>query len=541
MSRDDSEKNREDHQAERAAQAELASANSAFHAALAAGDLATAARVAGSLRIRRPTAPLGWILGSIEALLRDDKPAALAFIDEPLRAVPSHVPSLLQKAEVLLALGRREDALTVAERASEHSQGDSAALDAIGQFLVHAAAYSQALPIYDRALTLAAEDPDLLGKRAVIHRFLGNIDRAIDDTERLLQRVTHDAEALKSLAELQRQTPRSNLIERLKIALTAWPEESREAAALHFALAKTHEDLGDPDASWHHLEHANRIERRRVQYDPAIDRAVVDRIVAGFSRAGEDAAEGTGERPIFIIGLPRTGTTLVERIIGNHPQVHSAGELSALSEAIGAVVTSRHGPVRDWLTFASALEGLDPAAVAREYLARARARRGTRQRFSDKQPTNFMHVGTIARAFPHGHVVHVTRHPLAACHAIYKTRFGGTYPFAYDLCEIAHFYVGYQRLMAHWRALYPNRILDVSYEEVVTDLKGSVRRLLAYLELPFDAQCLDFHLNPNSTATASAVQVRQPLYDTSLELWRQFAKQLEPARRILEEAGIDCH
>jgi hypothetical protein len=219
--------------------------------------------------------------------------------------------------------------------------------------------------------------------------------------------------------------------------------------------------------------------------------------------------------------------------------VHAAGELPALSEAIGVTVEqSRIGQARRWLEYAAALGTLDGATIAREYLARSSAHRGQRERFLDKQPVNFLYCGLILRAFPDTPVLHVTRHPLAACYALFKTRFGGTYLFSYQLDELASFYIGYRRLMAHWHRILPGRILDVAYEDVVRAQETTTRRVLEFVGLPFEPACLDFHLNPNPTSTASAVQVREPLYDSSLDHWRNYAVELAPLRERLEAAGI---
>jgi tetratricopeptide (TPR) repeat protein len=372
-----------------------------------------------------------------------------------------------------------------------------------------------------------------------VHRFLGNFDLAACDYETVLTVSPGDSEALKGLAELRRQSTDRNHVIAMEAALAAAPADSKDAATLHFGLAKSYEDLNDYAASWRHLSAGNKIERRRIKYQPELDRATMERIIAGFPNLEAVGPDSTGERPIFIVGLPRTGTTLVERIIGSHSTVHSAGELPALSEAVGEAV-NRAAPFqsRSWVGYAATLGDLSGEPIAREYLARARARRGDRARFSDKQPTNFYYCALILRAFPNARIVHLTRHPLAACYAIYKTRFGTTYPFAYDLAEIGDFYVDYHRLMAHWHRVLPGRILDVAYEDVVTAQEPTTRRLLEYLDLPFEEACLDFHLNPASTATASSVQVRQPLYDSSLQQWQHYAAELAPLRARLQAAGI---
>jgi tetratricopeptide (TPR) repeat protein len=508
-------------------------------ARMARGDWAAAAAVAAGCRTAWPADSAGWLLGSIAALFADKKEAALALVEERLATDPEDVQCLLQKAECLLALGRRTEALTAAHDGAAHAGNDAAALDAIGTFLVYAAAHSRALEIYDRAVEAAPKNAAIIGKRAEVHRFLGNFDFSARDHEAVLAISPMNPDALKGLAELRHQSADRNSVAAMEAALSAAPGGSEDITTLHYGLAKSYEDLGEYAASWRHLSAASKLQRARFQYDPAHERAVITRIIAGFPKVEPVAADTTGEQPIFIVGLPRTGTTLVERILGNHSQIHSAGELSALSEAISAVVDALAPPLSEgWLGFASVLGELDGEPIAREYLARSRSRRGDRPRFSDKQTANFFHCALILRAFPNARIVHLTRHPLAACHAIYKTRFYGTFPYGNDLADLGDFYLDYRRLMAHWHSVVPGRIMDLAYEDVVTALEPTVRRLLDFVDVPFEPACLEFHRNPTATMTASSVQVRKPIYDSSLHLWKNYAAELAPLRARLEAAGI---
>jgi len=508
-------------------------------ARMSRGDWEGAGAAAAGCRAAWPADPGGWLMGSMAALFADHKEMALALIEERLAIDPGDAACLIQKAECLLALGSREQAIAAAEAAAANAAELPEALDAVGTFLALAHDHAGALRIYDRAVAAAPEDPSIISKRALIHQYLGEFDLAARDYEWALSLSPGDSEALKGLAELRRQSAGGNSVAAMEAALATAPADSKDAATLHFGLAKSHEDLGDYASSWRHLSAANKLERARVIYDPALDRGTMQRIIAGFPDMETARADTTGESPIFIVGLPRTGTTLVERIIGSHSAVHAAGELPALTEAIATAV-GRAAPqlANTWLGYAEALGALDGESIAREYLARSRARRGSRARFSDKAPINFYYCALIFRAFPKARVVHLTRHPLAACYAIYKTRFNGAFAFSYDLMDLADFYVGYRKLMAHWHRVLPGRILDVAYEDVVTAQEATTRRLLDYVGLPFEDACLDFHLNPASTSTASSVQVRQPLYDSSLQQWQRYAAELAPLRERLVAGGI---
>jgi tetratricopeptide (TPR) repeat protein len=508
-------------------------------ASMGRGDFAAAAAAAARCRLLWPEAAAGWLLGSFAALFDQHKDEALALVDAYLAANPGHFECLLQRTECLFALGRRADALAASDLALS-AASEPAALDAVGETLVNAGEHARARAVYERALLAAPNHLMLLGKRAALNVFMGDFAAAAADYGKILALSPGDPNALKGRAELERQTPQNNSIEAMNAALAKFAADSQEAATLHFALAKSHEDLGDHAANWRHLTVANSLDRRRVSYDLAQDVATIERIIEGFRRADDFPARDEPESPIFIVGLPRSGTTLTDRILSSHSQVSSAGEPPALADAVTAAVERRaaRGSL-DWLGFAGALAGLDGSEIAADYLLRVKARRGERPRFTDKQPANFFYCALIFRAFPNARIVHVTRHPLAACYAIYKARFREkAYAFSYDLDELGAFYVAYRRLMSHWHALLPGRIFDLAYEDIVTSLEPTTRRLLDYAGLPFEAACLDFQNNPASTGTASAVQVRRPLYDSSLNEWRHYDAQLAPIKTHLRAAGI---
>jgi tetratricopeptide (TPR) repeat protein len=504
------------------------------------GDFTGATAAAAACRAAWPQARTGWLLGSFASLCAGQPGQGLALIEECLAADSDNVQYLLQQAECLLALGRRDAAIAAASKAGGSAGAGIAALKATVQFLVKAQATSEALAINDRAVSMAPRDLQVWAERSALHRLLGRFDLAARDYEAVLAFHPLQPDALRGLVDLEPQSPERNRLADLETALAQAPAGSVDAAVLNFALAKGREDLGQHAASWRHLVAANRLERARSDYKPESDRAIFEEIIAAFAETEAERPDLTHERPIFIVGLPRTGTTLVERILGSHSQVDAAGELGALSQAIGSAFNrTPQGLSRHWREYAARLNLLDGETIAREYLALARPQRGSRARFTDKQTTNFFYCPLILRAFPHAHIVHLTRHPLATCHAIFKTRFDAGFPFAYDLDELGDFYIGYRRLMAHWHRALPGRILDVAYEDIVTAQEPATRRLLDRLDLPFEPACLDFHMNPEpATNIASSRQVRQPLYDSSLNQWKHYANELEPLRAKLERAGI---
>jgi tetratricopeptide (TPR) repeat protein len=505
---------------------------------MAAGDWRGALMSAQACREAHPSDPVGWLLGSFAALSGNEKEEALRLAEAGLVIDPSDFQCGLQRAEALLALGRRREAVEATESAVDRVGNIPAALDAAGTFLVHASEHARALLMFNRAVEAAPQERRYLARRAMVLRYLGDFDLAEADYDRILAANPTDAEALKSRGELRLLNTGKAPIAEMESALAA-QTDVEQRIALHFALAKAYHDAEAHPTSWRHLSAGNNLQRAQLRYDPEQDRQIFTAIAQSFPAAGPAGEDATGESPIFILGLPRTGTTLVERILGSHSAVHSAGELAALSAATGSAVNQIR-PIEelDWVTFAETLGEVSGAEVAHAYLAESKAWRGNKPRFSDKQPTNFFYCGVILSAFPQAKIVHLTRHPMAATYAIYKTRFRRTYPFSYDITEIANFIIGYRQLMAHWHQVLPGRILDVAYEDVVRDQEHATRRLLDYCGLSFEPACLEFHKNPTASTTASSVQVRQPLYSSSLEEWRKYEDELAPARRLFEAAGI---
>jgi hypothetical protein len=286
------------------------------------------------------------------------------------------------------------------------------------------------------------------------------------------------------------------------------------------------------------------MKRRHMRYDVETDLQIIAKIAEVYGAGKFDGRpQGcSSPDPIFIVGMPRTGTTLVERILGSHSSVHSAGELNHFSlELIRLERRANDRPAASRLDFVARTADLDFRALGDAYLASTRPLRDGRPYFIDKLPFNFLYAGLIHLALPQAKIINLQRHPMDTCYAVYKQLFKDAYPFSYDLEELGRYYVAYHRLMQHWNAVMPGVMHTVWYEDVVADVEGETRRLLDYCGLPWEDQCLRYYQNPRSSTTASALQVRQPIYDTSVGRWRAYARQLEPLRLQLERAGIDTH
>jgi hypothetical protein len=337
------------------------------------------------------------------------------------------------------------------------------------------------------------------------------------------------------------QTAERNHLAELQ-SLARRPElDWRGYIQIHYALAKECEDLGRYAEAFDHLQRGARRRREHLRYDVAVDVATVDWIVQSYPAApAVPSPNASRENPIFIVGLPRSGTTLVERILASHSALSSAGELDSFAQSLVEAARRRSGqaaPSRQELVALSAT--LDFDALGRDYLVRARAVCGGSGRFVDKMPLNYLYCGLIRRALPNARIVHLVRDPLAVCYAMYKTLFKSGYPFSYDLREIARYYAAYRRLMVHWQKTMPGALYDLKYEDLIADQSGETRKLLEYCELEWDDGCLAFHRNPTPTTTASASQVRRPLYDSSVSQWRHYEAQLSELRDMLAAEGIE--
>ncbi len=443
---------------------------------------------------------------------------------------------LLRRAESLLALGEDRRAREAAIAAQLTAPADPRLFDAIGHALSRAGDQAAALAAYDRAVALAPAETHFRFNRATIRRFVGDLAGAEADYDAVISCRRDDYEAYLNRSELRTQTPARNHVAALEAVLTGRPDWRGEVA-LRYALAKEYEDLGEYARSFAELAQAAGLKRAHLSYDVERDVATVEWIIAAYPQvtALPAAADSSSARPIFIVGLPRSGSTVIERILACHPRVEIGGELPHFTQALVAAAGGQAS--REALIRRSAR--LDFGALGQDYLRRVHARGLEARCFTDKMPLNYLYCGLIRRALPGARIVHVRRHPMAACYAMYKRLFQDGYPFSYDLDDLGHYYLAYRRLMCHWRRTLPGAIHELRYEEFITDPLGATRRLLQFCGLAWHDACVDFHTHAAPTTTASAAQVRRPLYDTSVVQWRHYRAQLSTLEARLREAGIE--
>jgi hypothetical protein len=387
----------------------------------------------------------------------------------------------------------------------------------------------------DRARALGFDNPDFRYFRAIQLQFNGRVGEAETELEGCLQLGPTFGRASLTLARLRRWSADDNHLEFIRKRLREVKQGTEDHAAFEFAQYKELEDLGRYDEAWASLQRANAVMHERLKHRVEDEEALFDAIIARcdgeFTRL--PARRFNGPMPIFIVGMPRSGTTLLERILGNHSQVTPAGELADFGRQ-WRWVADQHGQKLLDEGLVKAAGGTDFAEVGRRYLEQTQWRAGDRPYFVDKLPPNFMLAGFIRRALPQAKIVHMTREPMDLCFSNYRALFGDAFAYSYDLDALAAHHAQYRRLMRHWHGVMPGAIHDIDYTALVRHTEAATRALLEHCGLPFEAACLDTAGNPAPVATLSSAQVREPIHARALEAWKPYASRLAPLRLALQ-------
>lgn len=409
-------------------------------------------------------------------------------------------------------------------------------LQAVAECYTHCGKHQDAYRCHARATALAPSDPRYLYNMAASAVAIGRLSEAEDLFSRVIAIEPRDADAWQNRSTLRRQTPEDNHVAALERTLSGLAPGSPGIIALCYALAKELEDLGEYQRSFACLQRGAQARRRQLSYRVDMDLDAMEQIQQAFHADVLRTAPAPDSRPgpIFILGLPRSGTTLVDRILSSHSAVDSLGELNDLPLAVMQVV----GGAKDKADLIRKTASADFVALGREYQRRIAGYGSPRAYVIDKTPLNFLYLGIIRLALPNAKVLHLRRHPLDSGYAMYKTLFRMGYPFSYDLEDLGRYIGAYHRLMAHWREHLPGGFLDVDYEELVADQTGVSRRILQACGLSWEPGCEAFHLNPTAVATASAAQVREPIHSRSVRSWRRYETQLQPLVHALRQSGV---
>ena len=440
---------------------------------------------------------------------------------------------------ILLDHNKHEEAATATERALAHNPDNHDAVNQMGRIAFERGNPDAALGYYRRALALKPDMADAFNNIGNALKELGRLD---DAQQAYLESIRLDptvTAAYVNFADAITFTPGNAHLATME-ALAARPHEmsKRDRMHLDFALGKAYADLKDFFRSFRHLAAGNAAKRTTIAYDENATFDLFDRIEEIFTRELIEKKSGGGDpspSPIFVLGMPRSGTTLIEQIIASHPAVHGAGELQTLND----VALSIHGPDGAALPYPEFLQVADAAALRRigaRYVSLLRQLAPDRERITDKMPSNYYFAGLIHLALPNAKIIHSMRDPVDTCISCFSKLFSAEQNHTYDLGEIGRYYRRYQRLMSHWQSVLPaKRILDVRYEDVVADLESQARRIIAYCGLPWDDRCLAFHKTERPIRTASATQVRRPIYKSAVGRWRVYEGYLGPLLAALRD------
>ena len=408
-------------------------------------------------------------------------------------------------------------------------------LQEAGQRLTSLGLHAEAADCFVRSLAMEPNHPEYLYNHATALIAMGRLVEADAALDQVIALAPADGDAWYNRATLRRQTRQENHVIALEHRLAIAPTTGAGEVPLFYALAKELEDIGEHPRSFAALKRGADLRRQRLAYRVEDDIETMDLIGSAFD-ADYFTRETTGHddaRPLFIVGLPRSGSTLVDRILSSHSAIASRGERSDF--ALEVVRTA--GPAAGKAELVQRSTRLDFARLGRRYCAHLPD--DADARLIDKTPNNFLYLGLIAKALPRARIVHIRRQPMDACYAMYKTLFRMAYPFSYDLRDLGLYWLAYARLMAHWRErLPPDRFIEVDYEDLVANQEAVSQRLVAYAGLPWEAACLSFERNTEPSLTASAAQVRQPIYNRSVALWHRYQSELAPLAAVLRDAGV---
>jgi tetratricopeptide (TPR) repeat protein len=463
------------------------------------------------------------------------------FLKKALSTAPDYLRAWVDLVQVQREQDKFNDAVDSARKVLELSpdKAESHILyaGAIGMTGDHEAA----IRAYEKVLEIAPGKAGAMCGLAHHQKTIGLGKESIASYRRAIAIKPDHAEAYWSLANLKTFRFDDAEVQAMQnlLARNDLPDESR--CQVHNALGLELEARKEFAAAFAHFEQCNAIRRKAETYDPVKTESTCNRLIGMFDAdflAAHDAVPRTDITPILIVGLPRSGSTLIEQILASHSQVDGTHELGDLSRVIhGARKRKKINEV-----FPDELKKLDVdgwAAIGTNYIERTRIFRHGAPFFIDKNPNNFVYAGIVKIAMPNAKIIDARRHPLDSCFGSFKQLFASGQPFTYDMEELAEYYLQYRRLMDHWQAVMPGFIHQVDYENVVADLEGEVRRLLEFCGLPFEDACLRFHETERAIKTASSQQVRQPIYSGSVNLWRNYEPQLAQLVQILESRLID--
>ena len=477
--------------------------------------------------------------GVLQQLLKR-YPEALASYEKAIALKPDYANAHFNRAFILKLLNRYEEALAGYDKAIALNPGHADAHNNRAALLQDMRRYGEAIASYDRAIAAKPDYAMAYHNRGTAMLSKGNMVEAEKMFRKALELKPDFSDPRHSLSTMRRNQKASGpevqeILDLLK--KPGLPPENQEH--LCFTLGKIYDDGGQYDEAFEAFQQANLIRNSFVSYQAADVTKFTDDVIEVFNKdflSQKPPFASQGKLPLFIVGMPRSGTTLLASILSNHPAIATAGELPDMADYALRLGEMLKGKDR----YPQAARHLTPAVAsgiiaAYETRLKRDARTGAAH-VIDKNPLNFRHLGLISMLFPQANIIHCTRDPLDTCLSNYFTRFPLTLDYSFDLRNIGHFYREYERFMEHWRTIPTLKLINVSYEDMILKTEPTTRAVLDTLGLEWDERCLAPHTNPSPVETASQWQVRQPIYNNSLERWRHYAQYLGPLKEALQRS-----
>jgi len=478
-----------------------------------------------------------FLVGLIAMELKQNWTAVSAF-GSVTKLKADHGAAWANLARLFMLAGQPGRADAALGKAVKHNDGNPVIFDLIGSIFGLLGDQQEAAVWIEKAVQKDPASALFLVNRANNHMFLGKLDDAEEVLGKVLRIQPGNPNANWVLSNVRKATDRQH-IEKLQKMVQQESRNPRGLAFLNYGLGKELEDLEEWDQAFEAFDRGAKARRSVIKFDEQSEIAMYQAFDDAFTSdwLEKDAAGHDDPSPIFVVGQPRTGTTLVERIITSHSQVHSAGELRQFNNCVRRLADYRE-PTRQSAKLATLAVDIDCEKLGKSYMATTTKLRGSLSRFVDKLPPNYLYVPLILKALPNAKIIHLTRNPMDACFSSFKQLFADAYPHSYDQAEMARHHARYYHMMALWRERFPGRFFDISYEDTARDLEPNARALIDYLELPWEDSCLHFHKQDTAVTTASAVQVREPAHTRSIGRWHRYAKQLGLMRETLQEQGV---
>lgn len=505
---------------------------------LAAGRLDEAGECCKRLLGAKPDLVEGHFLVGLIALELKQNGTAISAFGSVTKLRKDHGAAWANLARLFMLAGQPVRADAALAKAVEHHDGNPVVLDLIGTVYGLLGDQEAAAAWNERAVQKEPDGVPFLVNQANNHMFLGRLDEAESVLHKVLEKQPGNANAHWVLANVRKATDRKH-VEQLEKLVQQEGRNPRALAFLNYGLGKELEDLEEWDEAFDAFARGAAARRRTIEFDENAEigmfKAFGDVFTADWLDRGASGHDDPA--PIFVVGQPRTGTTLVERIITSHSEVHSAGELKQFGNAVRRLANYRE-PTRYSAKLAALAADIDPLKLGKAYMASTVKFRGDTPRFVDKLPPNYLYIPMILKALPRAKIVHVTRDPMDACFASFKQLFADAYPHSYDQAEMARHHARYYHLMALWRERFPARFFDIAYEDTARELEPNAHALIEFLGLPWEDACLHFHKQDAAVTTASAVQVRQPVHTRSVGRWRRYEAKLDAMQRTLAEKYV---